>query len=142
MKNRVLINIEARKLNDCLNELLVQKADIQESLQTALKQGIVKFSFQHDGQTVEAIGTTNPDIMAMFKHVPDILGFAALRGSRIEEDLNVIDEDQAIIDEVQRMYKSASEALITHSHETIEYYDIVQQKEVVFNKNLIISVYV
>lgn len=144
MKNRILVNVKAVRLDDACNVVTVNADELISVLEEKLENGLVMFSYQQDGKTVEAFGTKNSKLAAILMHCEDFFKMADEIQERVEADLNIIDLTESVMKELESMRIFASKFVYTgtDSHQTIDYYDILQQREIVFNKNLIINVHV
>lgn len=145
MKNRILVNVKAARLDDACNVVTVNADELISVLQEKLENGLVMFSYQQDGQTIEALGTKNSKLAAIFTHCEDFFTVADKIQARVDADLNIIDEtDEAMktLETMRIFSKLKFQYVGEDSHQTINYYDINQQKEIVFNKNLLINVHV
>lgn len=145
MKNRILVNIKAVRLEDACNVVTVNADELIQVLEEKLEKGLVMFSYQQDGVVVEAFGTKNPQLVAILTHSEDFFRIADKIQERVDKDLNIIDETQEAMETLETMRVFAKTKFVykgADSHQTINYYDINQQREIVFNKNLLINVHV
>ena len=145
MKNRILVNVKAVRLDDACNVVTVNADELISVLEEKLENGLVMFSYQQDGKTIEAFGTKNSKLVAILMHCEDFFKMADEIQERVEADLNIIDLTESVMKELESMRILARTKFVytgTDSHQTINYYDIHQQREIVFNKNLIINVHV
>ena len=94
MKNRILVNIKAVRLEDACNVVTVNTDELIQVLEEKLEKGLVMFSYQQDGVVVEAFGTKNPQLVAILTHCEDFFRIADKIQERVDKDLNIIDETQ------------------------------------------------
>lgn len=143
MKNRILVNVKAARLDDACNVVTVNADELISVLQEKLENGLVMFSYQQDGVTIEAFGTRNPELIAIFELQDKLLysGLVKKACLRAASNLNTEDEDNEILQKVKDAYVNGNK-LNPVSAQTFEYFDVNLNKEIVFNKNLLINVHV
>lgn len=145
MKNRILVNVEGKDHPEACNLMVTNKADMAETLALMLEKGLVLFSFQQDGEIIEAFGTKNEQIVSFFMYGPEFLTMADAIQERVDADLNIIDLTEQVMMHLENMRKHARTKFVyvgNDSHQTMHYYDVNKGHEVVFNKNLILTIHV
>jgi len=86
MKNRILVNVKAVRLDDACNVVAVNADELISVLEEKLENGLVMFSFQQDGKTIEAFGTKNSKLAAILMHCEDFFKMADEIQERVEAD--------------------------------------------------------